>query len=100
MEIAVALLVVILGGVLVLWRVEVGKASEAREKLVTASIAAEAGTHTTAILAQKVRERDDEIEKLVEIIADDTGVDGLAKLLNRRLHQNSSGGDNDPGMSN
>lgn len=100
MEIVVGLLVSLLAAVLVLWRVEVGKVTKTREKLITASLVAEAGTQTTAALVQRVKERDEEIDKLVEIIAEDAGVDGLAKLLNHRMHKNTPGGDNDPGMSN
>jgi hypothetical protein len=100
MEIAVGLLVALLGAVIVAWRVEVSKSATASEKLVTAALVAESATETTRVLAERVQERDDEIEELVKYIAEDTGVSGLADLLNAKLHKNSEGGDDDGGMPN
>ena len=100
MVIVLGLVVALLGVVILLWRLDAGKAKETTEKLITASLVAESSTHTTMVLAERVKERDDEIERLVEYIAEDSGAAGLVDLLNASMHKDPAGGDDDSGMSN
>lgn len=91
------------GALIWLLRAYMKKATEAhdlKESLLGSKLVAEAAAHSVKVLAERIGQRDKQIEKMVEYVEDHGGVDGLVDVLNTSMLPNGEGSDDPEGMPN
>jgi hypothetical protein len=100
MEVAVTALVMILATVIYLWRVSAASEKELTQDLIKVKIVAEAASQASMVLAERLKERDDQIDGMVDYISKNVGTDGIVDMLNGRVSQDGQGSNDPEGMPN
>lgn len=84
----------------ILWRMAKAEAARAKKDLNSARVIATAATHISGVLAERIKNRDRQLNEIVKFIDEGLGSDGLSRLLNDELLPDSEDGDDPDGMPN
>ena len=103
MVVVLVMLVALLGASLAGWRVSSAKSSELKGQLIVTKILAESATEAAMVQAKRIKELNDEVDKLVGFIGEELGAGGLVTILNSYtdgVYEDPEGGDDDDGVLN